>query len=488
MKKDNILLRWKKRLSSVHMYSITLVILAIIMSIGIYQYKDKLNYKNYLQNTFEQSFYESVKYVDDVDNLMAKINLTNKPNQRIPIFSDLYKKAASAQENMGRLPYSQSVINSVLKFLSQMSDFSYAMLLKSADGEDFTKKEIEQMNSLADYSNKLSQKLMAIKKKIRDGNVINWDKIQKEGDKYIKKAEDESSKDEKQLNDSENKGSKITGSLIDVRKDFQDYPTLIYDGPFSDHIEKMEPEFLKNKNKVDKDTAKKIAEKFIGKENIESIELTYESKHKVKYTIGVYRFRAKLKNSDEPSCSIDITKQGGKVLWMLNYTQLKDKDKNKKKLNIKQVKEKAEEFLEKAGYKNMEENYYENVGDSIVLNYAYVQDKVTIYPDLIKVKVSIYDGNIVGFESLGYIMMHKQREISQVKIDKIRAREEIASKFNVERVKLALIPLESKKETLTWEFKGKYNEKEFLVYINAENGKQEKIMQVLRNKSGVFVQ
>jgi len=254
-KKDNYLLRLKKKLSDRHIYSIFVVILAVIIGIAAYMYKQKLNYESYLQNTFQSSFYEGAKYIDDVDNLLAKIKITNKPNQRVRIFTDLYREAASAQSNISRLPYNQSIMAVVLKYLTQLSDFSYAMLIKSADNQDLTPEEINSMNNLAQYATVLSTKMSQIKQDISDGNRINWDEIQKEG--------------EANLQDVGNANMKaLTGSISGVQKDFQNYPSLIYDGPFSEHIQKMEPEFIKNKEYIRKEVAIEIAKDFVGRDKI----------------------------------------------------------------------------------------------------------------------------------------------------------------------------------------------------------------------------
>jgi len=44
---------------------------------------------------------------------------------------------------------------------------------------------------------------------------------------------------------------------------------------------------------------------------------------------------------------------------------------------------------------------------------------------------------------------------------------------------LAIIPTDYKTELFTYEFKGKLNDKDFLVYINAETGKEENILMII---------
>ena len=51
---------------------------------------------------------------------------------------------------------------------------------------------------------------------------------------------------------------------------------------------------------------------------------------------------------------------------------------------------------------------------------------------------------------------------------------------------MALIPTESNSEILTYEFKGKIDSREFLIYINADNASEEKVLLVIDNKNGVL--
>ncbi len=515
--KDNFLLRIKKKLSDRHIYSLMICVLAVLVGIAIYFYKEKANYESYLQNTFQEAFYNSSQYIYDVDNLLAKINVTNKPSQRIKIFTDIYREAAAAQSNMGRLPYNQAIMTNILKFLTQMSDFSYAMLIKSADNQEFSEEDIKTIKELSNYSKVLSTKMIQIKQEVNKGNRINWNKIQEEGSKQLEQPLDDKQNkntknnqlqatmknvqtDEKNKTDNtkntknsvkeaenpEGHGEKaITGSMRDVQKSFQEYPTLIYDGPFSEHIEQMEPKFLKDKEWIRKEKALEIAKNFLGKDKIKKIEMIFVTDTKEKYVIPVYRFRARLDNSEDYTAIVDITQQGGYPLWMLNYKNLKN---TKKKFEITQLGEKVKTFLAEKGYKNMEVNYYEVFDNTVVYNFAYEINGITVYSDLIKVKASLVDGEILGFESLGYLMMHTDREFPQVKITEAQARGEVSNDFEIEAVRLALIPQQTKKEALCYELKGRVNGRQYLVYVNAQNGKHENILEVIKNNNGVFTQ
>ena len=47
----------------------------------------------------------------------------------------------------------------------------------------------------------------------------------------------------------------------------------------------------------------------------------------------------------------------------------------------------------------------------ITVNYAYEQDGVIVYPDLIKVKMALDNGEVLGIETTGYLNSHTEREL-----------------------------------------------------------------------------
>ncbi len=59
-------------------------------------------------------------------------------------------------------------------------------------------------------------------------------------------------------------------------------------------------------------------------------------------------------------------------------------------------------------------------------------------------------------------------------------------KLEVTRTKLAVIPTDSLREVLCYEFKGNFDDRNFLVYINAQNGREERILLLLETEDGIL--
>ena len=134
----------------------------------------------------------------------------------------------------------------------------------------------------------------------------------------------------------------------------------------------------------------------------------------------------------------------------------------------------------------MKETYYLKQEGIMTINYAYIQDGVVMYPDLIKVKVALDNGDILGIETTGYLNNHTIRNISNVKITKEEAKKTLNSQLNIESEGMAVIPTEWQTEILCYEFKGKVDDTEFLVYINAENGREEDILVIKDTPNGIL--
>lgn len=134
----------------------------------------------------------------------------------------------------------------------------------------------------------------------------------------------------------------------------------------------------------------------------------------------------------------------------------------------------------------MQETYYVTQEGVTTINYAYKQDNVIVYPDLIKVKVALDNGDILGIETTGYLNNHTQRDIGNINITSDEAKKTLNNKLEITSERMAIIPTEWKSELLCYEFSGKVNDKQFLVYINAENGREEDILIITDTGNGVL--
>jgi len=454
----NKLKDFRNRLRDRHMFTIVISSFLVIIALLGYIFKIRNDNKQALENRYNQAFYEMSSYIENIDTLLAKALVSNDPAHGSKTMSEVWRQANLAKTNLSSLPIEQNLIANTSKFLSQTSDFSRALTLQTIDQEPITNNQMDQIKSLSDYADILQNSMVELSSQISAGR-LSWNELTKKGSNTFF-----------HLGDNNN-----TNTFQQISDNFQDYPGLIYDGPFSDHITELEPKGITGTD-VTQETAKRIATDFIGKDRVKEItEISDSFNSKIPcYSISLTLY------TDE-NANIDISKKGGHVIWFLY-----NKDVSDKALSIDDAKARASEFLNSRGFTSMESTYYIDENNIATINFAYTQDNVTIYPDLIKVSVAMDNGDIVGFESAGYLFSHEERNIPTPKISIEEAKSKINSDLTPSSSGLAIIPTDVKTEVLTYEFKGKVDNRDFIVYINAETGKEEDILIILNTPNGIL--
>ncbi len=262
----------------------------------------------------------------------------------------------------------------------------------------------------------------------------------------------------------------VSDGFTEFEEGLSSYPTLIYDGPFSDHIMQKDPELLKGEQNVPRADAKKAAAKAAVLN-----EADLEDGNDENSKMASYGFSGK-------GVDVSITKKGGLVSYMLKSRLVEES-----KIDIKQATEKARSYMDSLGIGAMETTYYEISNNIITFNYAYMQDQVIVYADLIKVSVAMDTGEIMGFDARGYIVNHKKRTIETPKYTKEVCQLNVSEYLTVEKGRLTVIPSSGLNEIVCYEFKCKSKDgKDILVYINANTKAEEQILILLISENGTL--
>lgn len=411
--------------------------------------------KNLVQDEYNKSMYLAVSYINNVEVDLAKLLVTSTPKMSAVTLADIWKQANLAKECLEQIPVGQNSMANASKYLTQVSDFSYTLMKQNISDIKLTEEEYEKLKHIYEDSSKLSSKMSDIYDDLNAGR-IKWDELEKIGNEKLPDKD-------------------ISNSISEVGKTFQNYEGLIYDGAFSDHLLSSEPKFLSQKEISEDDAKKYIEEVILNDEKIDKIEFKGESNGKIE----LYNFDVTLDSKQKRT--ISITKNDCKLYLMIGDKKVKEQN-----ISVEEAKKRGMEFLNKLGIDNMTETYYQKTENMIVINYAATQDGVILYPDLIKVKISLDDGKVYGVEAAGYIFNHTTRNNLKPSISQEKAKSILNSSIKIISSDMALIPTESNSEILTYEFKGKIDNREFLIYINADNAREEKVLLVIDNKNGVL--
>ena len=132
----------------------------------------------------------------------------------------------------------------------------------------------------------------------------------------------------------------------------------------------------------------------------------------------------------------------------------------------------------------MTANFTQRNEGVIVINFARLQEGVTLYPDLVKVQVS--GGRVVGLEAGNYWRNHVERDLPEVTFSYQQALEAVNSRLNIISARLALIPSDTSYgrldgERLCYEFTCSLGQSRYLVYIDVQTGVEASILKLFDN-------
>lgn len=431
--------------------AVSLFALAIVAAGGVYYYKQASDAKNELHNSYMRSFHDLADYINDIDIGLKKIMLSGDAGQTSELSSRLYMQTEAAKTCLTQMPIEDASFDNTSKFLSQAGDYSAFISRQVMENGQLSDEEYSNLGILSEYASAVNREFSKTESAVYDGTVAVESLASHLS--FVAYAE----------------GSDFKSEMERIDAVPQEYPSLIYDGPFSEHLDSAEPLLIKDEKEVSQKEAKEQVDAFIGSRG-----------EKTSYTgSGDGRIKTYMFSGD--GISIEVTKQGGRVLWFLDSREV-----GNARLNISQAMSAGGSFLSCQGYHSMKSSYYEVTNNVATINYAYEENGALMYSDLIKVKVALDNGEIVGFEGRGYIMCHRDREIPQNVIGEEKAKEIAGSHLKPDSVSLCFIPKESMREVCCYEIKGSLSGNNFLIYVNAETGAQEKILILEESETGIL--
>ena len=447
-----------EKLRSKRLNILAVALLIAFILIVIYSYNTQKKYRQSIENNYNMAFFQLVDYVQDVEVYLAKSVISNSPESGAETLTYIWREANLAQTYLSMLPMNSVELENTAKFLNQVSDYSYSLSRKTINNTQLSQEDLDNLDKLHDYSLQLENTLNQLSLDINDGR-ITWGELTNKAAPAFAKQVSNISQD----------------SFGSLEENFHEYAGLIYDGAYSEHMTNPERRGLTGDN-IDEETAKNKVEEFISKDKIKKIESNGLTENA---NIQTYDFIITTINDE--IIWVSISQKGGHIISM-NY----NRDVTTEILSQEDIDKIAQNFLEEKSFKNMKKTYFTKRDGIETINFAYEQDNVIVYPDLIKVKIALDNGEILGIETTGYLNSHTQRTMSQIKVSKEEAKAKINKNLQIESERLAIIPTEFQTEIMCWEFKGRVDDREFLVYINVETGKEEDILVILNSDEGTL--
>ena len=431
------------------------------------------NYRTALQYSYMRALDDLGYYSQSINTQLTKGMYAGTKAQFLATVNKLSTDAAQAKSNLAILPQSGVDLTNTYKFLSQVGEYALSLNRKLAAGGTITDEEWDTLRNLSGYSTAMSDEVEVMRSIIMDEEFLNGQVKQIMEKEKMGNEEGQSS--EQAVNASPKGGDEDPSSQKsmgdgygDLEAGFSGYPSLIYDGPFSDHLLNQNPTFTQGLSEVDEAYAAAVASKVTG---LPASQLGTPGTENS--TMPSYCFFA-------GEISAAVTKAGGIPVYMSNSRAIGGAN-----IDANRAVENAAKFLEDLGFKDMKTTYYMVSDNVCTINFASSIGSTIVYPDLIKVLVALDNGSICGYDARGYIMNHKDRTLPADIISKSEGLNSVSPKLAVESVSTAIIPTDSGKEAFCYEYKcrGQENER-ILAFVDARTGDAVKLLILLETENG----
>ena len=344
------------------------------------------------------------------------------------------------ETGLSRLPLGAEAASGAMKFAGQMGDYTMTLAAQVSGGAMLTTEDERQIEGMLTACQGLNSHLLAVGEKLYAEPIAP---AQEGGTGWQDEA--------------------IAGSG-DMA-----YPSLIYDGPFSDARSAETPKGLTGE-RITREQARTLAARFAG--------VPPEQVRDAADSGGMFEAFGFAADTDAGRVSVQVTGQGGHLLWMMP-----EEAAYEARISREACIESAERWLGEMGYGEMARCFTQTYDGMAVMSFAAVQEGVLLYPDQVKVQVSMETGAVVGAECSQYLMNHTPREKLEPALSMEEAKLSLSHRLEVSGGRLCIIPTDGG-ERLCWGFEGTFAGAQYYAFVDAMTGEPLDILRIDTTQDG----
>lgn len=420
----------------------SLALSVIFAGSTVYYANRDMQYERYTNNQHERVLSQLLNSVNQLETSLEKAQYLPAGALRQTMAADIWKESQLASAALASLPLGDRRLEQVETYISQVGDYAYYLLRSNAyDRTD--EKEWATLCSLCGNAGEILREINEVKQQLDTGSLAL---------------------------SAGSANTAFQAHLNKVNDEFPEYASLIYDGPYSDHIAQRTPMALEGQQSYSREQALEKAAKVMGKPTSE-LSFDYESEGQ----IPCYGFSS-------GTVTATLSKQGG---FLLSYTDTRYI--GEAKISVEHAIVKAQDFLRTIGLPEMQASYHTTYETVMTINFHSYENGTLSYPDLIKVGVALDDGSVVRLDASGFAMNYHVRPAAQPAVDLDSARKTVADNLTIQREILCYIPTTGQHEVLCWEFACVSAESgHVLQYVNCETGQIENLLLLIESSNGTL--
>ncbi len=406
------------------------------------------NYSVQLENVYQKNMYDLIESVNNVETKLSKVLASNSSSYQKKLLSEVASNSELAQNAVAGLPISQNSLSASVKFINQLGGYSQTLADSLAQGKALTSSDLETIQKLHQSVKEMKSEINKFSRKVQENYSILNQSLKLNGD-Y----------------------NNFTIEMNKIKGDNMDYPVMIYDGPFSDSTLDKTVKGLSGDEK-NKDECKAEVEKCF--KNLASIEYNGEINSRFQ------TFTYNVVNTDSQKLFVQVSKIGGHVLTVSG----RGSEGSEKNIDEKAAQNIAIEFAKENGIEDPQVVWHDSLKNSYYLNLAPTSNGIVLYPDLVKVKVDLGSGSVVGYDATSYFMNHVPRNLKTPSKTAKDFKSSLPNGFEIKSMRTVLAPLDYGREVICFEYECEKGGARYYFYLNALTGEEENVLKVVQTDDG----
>ena len=396
---------------------ISLLVILTCVLIAYYQvYNSSKQNANILEGVYASSYYSMVDNVNNLAVDLSKYSTLSTEQAKLSTMQDMMVDCNYILAGLSILPINEENVVSATKFFNQVNGLCEAYSKKLNDNKTLTIEEELMFDKIAIVVGQ-------IKENFNEQNYGMYDTSYNFVDASI----------------FDNSGmNELSTGMGDLTSDSVEYPSMIFDGPFSTALETKQVKGL-----GDKEISKEQAIEYLKNTVYANREVEIKEENFTEGDISTFDFEIEV---DDKTFNVQISKLGGLVMTISSYAEGGDPI-----LSAEQASEIAKTFVNNIGFENMEVVWKEVNQNVAYINLASVVNDVIYYPDLVKVKIDLTSQEIIGLEAVNYALNHVERNPEFI-VSESEAESLMGFDYNILKTSRTVIRLDSGIEIAAYEF------------------------------------
>ncbi len=377
------------------------------------------------------TMYELTGIMDNVDNDLDRVRISNSPAQQSRILTDLLVQTRLAELDLEKLPIAAEMDANVTSFINRTAGFCEGMLAKLRKGEKLSAQDMEILENLYQMNHSVRMQLDEMTMNMTDKDMCM----------FMKKGQ-----------------GNMQEALEKIEK-----TTLDENANLGQEMEQKPASMEMSDKHIEAAKAEELCRQYFKNYRIGDFQCIGET-----ITGGYQAYNVQGYDEKGNQLFAEVSQADGTLLRFDYYEECAGDH-----FDVRNAERIAEEFLEMLGYDDMEAVRLRANGSTTDFTFAYEDEDVIFHPDEIRVKVCRTRGIVSGFDCTKYLKNHKERDGDDVKVNLSLgdAYRKLREGLSVEASRLTVIQT-PKGEVAAYEFLCGYGEESYFVFIDGLTGEE----------------